>query len=146
MAFQLGVVGGYIICRSIEHESAAGLNDKQISTLAVLDLGLAGSQAELAEFVGVGPAAMVAIIAALEEAGLVERRRDPENRRKHLVALTDGGRARLQALEAAAGDIDAEIAAVTGQDTAAFRAGLAALFHQATALAPERVQRAVAGK
>ena len=48
---------------------------------------------ELATFMGVVPRSATDLVDALEQAGLVERRADPENRRSLLVTLTDAGRA-----------------------------------------------------
>ena len=49
------------------------------------------SQRELAEAVGVQGATLTHHLNAMESAGLVTRRRDPANRRLHLVELTPAG-------------------------------------------------------
>ncbi len=48
--------------------------------------------AQLGEIVGVSPAAMTGILDTLEGRGLVSRVRDPEDRRRVHVALTEAGR------------------------------------------------------
>jgi MarR family transcriptional regulator for hemolysin len=49
------------------------------------------SQRELAEAVGIGEATLTHHLNAMEARGLVTRRRDPDNRRVHLVELTPAG-------------------------------------------------------
>src|SRR5579863_6534089 len=51
----------------------------------------AASQRELAETVGIQGATLTHHLNAMESAGLVTRRRDPRNRRLHLVELTPEG-------------------------------------------------------
>src|ERR1700751_4995473 len=55
--------------------------------------GHLASQRELAEAVGVQGATLTHHLNAMESAGLVTRRRDPANRRLHLVELTPDGEA-----------------------------------------------------
>jgi len=59
--------------------------------LISLKSGQLASQRELAEAVGVQGATLTHHLNALESAGLVTRRRDPANRRLHLVELTPDG-------------------------------------------------------
>jgi MarR family transcriptional regulator for hemolysin len=51
------------------------------------------NQRELADAVGIQGATLTYHLNAMEAAGLVTRRRNPENRRTHMVALTPGGEA-----------------------------------------------------
>jgi MarR family transcriptional regulator for hemolysin len=57
-----------------------------------------GAQRELAEAVGVEGPTLTHHLNRMEKAGLVTRRRDPDNRRVHQVELTDAGRATFFAL------------------------------------------------
>ena len=59
--------------------------------LISLKSGQRASQRELAEAVGVQGATLTHHLNAMESAGLVTRRRDPANRRLHLVELTPDG-------------------------------------------------------
>ena len=72
--------------------------------LVVLNLktGRAANQRELAESVGVSEATLTHHLNAMEKSGLLTRRRDPENRRIHLVELTDAGEATFVRLRDAA--------------------------------------------
>ena len=65
-----------------------------------------GNQRELAEVVGIRGATLTHHLNAMEADGLVTRRRDPANRRIHLVELTAEGEARFRALRTAAIDYD----------------------------------------
>jgi MarR family transcriptional regulator, transcriptional regulator for hemolysin len=60
------------------------------------------SQRELAEAVGVREATLTHHLNAMEAGGLVARRRDPANRRVHVVELTEAGEAAFVSLRGAA--------------------------------------------
>ena len=66
----------------------------------------AASQRELAEAVGIQGATLSHHLDAMESAGLVTRRRDPRNRRLHIVELTEAGDALFIRLRAAATAFD----------------------------------------
>ena len=64
----------------------------------------AGNQRQLAEAMGIQGATLTHHLNAMESAGLVTRRRNPQNRRAHVVELTTAGDALfLQLREAAQG-------------------------------------------
>src|ERR1700685_414237 len=78
-----------------------GMSLKDLAVLAYLrDSGVAGQQA-LAEALCLDANNCVLVLNELEEAGLTERRRDPADRRRHLVELTAAGRRALEAAELA---------------------------------------------
>jgi DNA-binding MarR family transcriptional regulator len=72
-----------------------------LSTLGTLEQAGPRRITDLAASEGVMQPSMTALVSALERSGLVERRRDPSDRRVALVALTSDGmdyiRARRQA-------------------------------------------------
>ena len=83
----------------------------------------AGNQRELAEAVGIKEATLTHHLNAMDAQGLITRRRDPANRRVHVVELTDEGEAAFLRLRDAAmafnerlrrGFADGEIAALEG--------------------------------
>jgi MarR family transcriptional regulator, transcriptional regulator for hemolysin len=74
--------------------------------LISLKSGQLASQRELAEAVGIQGATLSHHLNAMESAGLVTRRRDPENRRLHLVELTPDGDALFFRLRDAAAAFD----------------------------------------
>jgi len=69
------------------------------------------SQRELAEAVGIQGATLTHHLDAMESAGLVTRRRDPANRRLHLVELTPAGDALFLRLRGAAMAFDKRLRA-----------------------------------
>jgi MarR family transcriptional regulator for hemolysin len=74
------------------------LNVKARRTLA--------NQRELARAVGIREATLTHHLNAMEADGLLTRRRDPENRRVHVVELTDAGEAAFARLREAAVTFD----------------------------------------
>jgi MarR family transcriptional regulator, transcriptional regulator for hemolysin len=79
--------------------------------LISLKSGQRASQRELAEAVGVQGATLTHHLNTMESAGLVTRRRDPANRRLHLVELTPAGEALFLRLREAAGAFDRQLRA-----------------------------------
>jgi MarR family transcriptional regulator for hemolysin len=61
-----------------------------------------GNQRDLAEAVGIREATLTHHLNAMDARGLVTRRRDPANRRVHLVELTADGEATFRRLRSAA--------------------------------------------
>jgi len=61
-----------------------------------------GNQRELAKAVGIREATLTHHLNAMDAQGLVTRRRDPANRRVHLVELTEAGEAAFARLREAA--------------------------------------------
>ena len=70
--------------------------------LLSLKTGRTANQRRLAEAVGVTEATLTHHLNAMETAGLLTRRRDPDNRRIHVVELTDAGEAAFLRLRKAA--------------------------------------------
>lgn len=78
-----------------------GLRTRHIIALTLLrDFGEQG-QAGLADSLGIDPTNVVILLNELESAGLAERRRSPEDRRRHTVVVTETGAARLAEAEKA---------------------------------------------
>lgn len=67
------------------------------------------SQRELAEAVGIKEATLTHHLNAMETAGLITRRRDPANRRIHVVELTETGESAFARLRQAAVAFDAQL-------------------------------------
>jgi DNA-binding MarR family transcriptional regulator len=67
------------------------------------------SQAALCSAVNVDANYMVLMLNDLEAAGYVERRRDPADRRRHIVELTDEGRAAIKHAERAIDTLEEDI-------------------------------------
>lgn len=74
-----------------------------------LKINPAANQRELAEAVGVREATLTYHLNAMENDGLLTRRRDPNNRRIHIVELSDTGIALFLALHNAAIGFDGRL-------------------------------------
>ncbi|MFC9795006.1 MarR family winged helix-turn-helix transcriptional regulator [Streptomyces sp. NPDC127584] len=86
----------------------AGLPPRNAMTLMQLAAGPM-SQRELAAAMEVDPSQLVAILNELESERLAERRRDPADRRRHIVEITEAGSAALDRVDAAVGAAEREL-------------------------------------
>lgn len=84
------------ISRRVRFEPTEGLAPHHFSVLARLEDSSA-TPGELAEREKISPPSMTRTVAALVDAGLLERRDNPEDRRQVVVSLTPAGRERLDA-------------------------------------------------
>jgi MarR family transcriptional regulator, transcriptional regulator for hemolysin len=83
------------------------------------------NQRALADAVGIQEATLTHHLNAMEKAGLITRRRDPENRRVHVVELTPAGDALFFQLRTAASEFDRKLrSGVAGAELAAFESTL----------------------
>ena len=65
-----------------------------------------GSQRQIAEAIGVSEATVTHHLNAMDTDGLITRRRDPANRRVHLLELTESGETAFMQLRSAAVEFD----------------------------------------
>lgn len=121
----LGSRCGYLIARAhrmlfrLASEALAplGLSPRDFGILSALAMAQPCSQQQLASIIGVSPPAMMAFVDELEEAGLLERRRNPTDRRAYDVTLTPEGAAKLTAARRAAADVQAHVVRALGAAT-----------------------------
>ncbi|MEV4809764.1 MarR family winged helix-turn-helix transcriptional regulator [Micromonospora avicenniae] len=78
-----------------------GLRPRHLLALTVLRNAGGMSQQALASTLQIDSTNVVGLLNDLESAQLVERRRSPEDRRRHVVFLTEAGMARLHEAECA---------------------------------------------
>ncbi|MEI5011070.1 MarR family winged helix-turn-helix transcriptional regulator [Streptomyces sp. NPDC058423] len=105
---------------------SCGLAARQGTTLMLLGKSGFMSQQALAAALSVDPSVMVAILNDLESARLVERRRDPSDRRRHIVAITEAGRRQLARAQEAVAEVEQGLFAdLTPEEVAALRGLLA---------------------
>lgn len=67
------------------------------------------NQREIAAQIGIRDATLTHHLAAMEADGLIERTRDPDNRRVHRISLTDAGREAFQTMASAAIEFDEQL-------------------------------------
>lgn len=101
------------------------VSGREVAVLTLVDAEGPASQQRLARRLGVDRTTMVALIDALEEKGLVSRRRDPSDRRAHIVEATSAGHETLQgALKAVKRAERQVLAALTATESAALKQAL----------------------
>jgi DNA-binding MarR family transcriptional regulator len=87
-----------------------GIKLRQLMVLSYLRAGAPGlQQQQLCEALWLDPNNCVLLLNELEDMGYVERRRDPSDRRRHVVAITDDGRKALERAERAQEEIGDEL-------------------------------------
>ena len=96
--------------------AAAGGSQPTWLILLNLKIGKASNQRELAETVGIQGATLTHHLNAMEADGLLTRRRDPANRRVHVVELTDAGEAAFLRLRDAAVAFDERLRGDFGEE------------------------------
>jgi len=77
-----------------------GLRFRHYMVLTMLQAGQELSQQDMAEAMSLDATLMVGLIDDLEQWGFVERRRNPEDRRRYVVLLTRKGRAKWKEAKA----------------------------------------------
>jgi DNA-binding MarR family transcriptional regulator len=90
-AFLLAQLGAHATARFAERIAGIGLKPAQAGLLRLVTWEPGQSQQALAAKLGTPPSRLVPLVDELEERGLIERRRDPADRRHYALYLTDDG-------------------------------------------------------
>lgn len=102
----LALLGAEAMRRLRDAHTAHGLAPRQFEILGLLhDRGPLG-QGELAQIMNIAPSILVTQLNPLDADGLIVRERDPGDRRRHLVTLTDAGQTRLQQASQSQRDVE----------------------------------------
>ena len=91
-----------------------GIHLKELATLAYLRDHEEASQQALTQALMLDANSCVLLLNELEASGFAERRRDPDDRRRHIVALTPAGRQALERAERAQESIEDDVLASLG--------------------------------
>lgn len=91
VAFLLAQLGAHGAGRFAERIAELDLTPPQAGLLRMLAAAPGRSQRELADELGMPPSRFVPFADELEQRGLIERRRNPEDRRLYALYLTDKG-------------------------------------------------------
>jgi DNA-binding MarR family transcriptional regulator len=108
VAKELAQSTGYLLARlGLAYKAQAtakaeesGFELYDYSVLAILGEGARETQATIADALTLDPSRLVALLDSLEEREMVMRQRDPHDRRRHVVSITDTGRTELARLRA----------------------------------------------
>jgi MarR family transcriptional regulator, lower aerobic nicotinate degradation pathway regulator len=88
-------VGIAVKMETMDRFEEAGFSAYHYGVLALLDESARETQATIADALGVDRSMLVGLLDQLEERGMIERRRDPNDRRRQMVNLTSAGRRQL---------------------------------------------------
>jgi len=96
LGYLLVQLGFHVARRFSEQLAPLGLEPRQFGMLTRLAANEGRSQQAIGELMGLNATRMVFLVDDLEQRGLVERRRNPSDRRSHALYLTDLGRTKLR--------------------------------------------------
>jgi len=103
-------------------EERLGIKLRQLMLLSYLRAGAPALQQQLCESLWLDPNNCVLLLNEMEEMGYVERRRDPADRRRHVVDITNQGRIALERAERAQETIGDELmSALSDEERATLR-------------------------
>jgi len=116
VAKELALSSGYLLARlglafkaqATARAEESGFELYDYSLLAILGEGAREAQATIADALALDPSRLVALLDSLEQRDMVVRQRDPLDRRRHVVSITDTGRKELARLRAIVGQLEDE--------------------------------------
>jgi DNA-binding MarR family transcriptional regulator len=124
VAFLLAQLGAHAAAAFAERLEPLGLTPQQAGVLRRLAHAPGESQRALADALGMHATRLVALIDDLEHRGLVQRSRDPADRRNYALSLTTAGRETMTRIAGVARQHERAITAALGDDERAALAGM----------------------
>ncbi|MBG0822617.1 winged helix-turn-helix transcriptional regulator [Planomonospora sp. ID91781] len=109
VAFLLAQLGEHAAAKFAERIESLELTPAHAGVLRLVSVRPGCSQQVLAGALGALPSKVVALVDELQRRGLVERRRNPADRRLHALHLTDEGEEMLRRVRSAAETHGAEL-------------------------------------
>jgi DNA-binding MarR family transcriptional regulator len=100
LAAMLGPLLRSLVAAEMPVLAARGVSMWGYVVLSTLDDGPVRTQAALAEAIGADKTRIIGTLDELQEAGLISRTPDPDDRRARLLAITDKGRRLRRAVQA----------------------------------------------
>jgi DNA-binding MarR family transcriptional regulator len=110
--------------QAMEAYEQTGLHPYHHAVLAVLDEGSRETQGAIADALGYDRGQLVGLLDELEDRGLVERKRDPSDRRRQSVRMTADGKRALAKLRALAVELEDDFLASLDESQRASLHGL----------------------
>jgi DNA-binding MarR family transcriptional regulator len=98
VAFMLTQIGAHAAAQFAGRLTRLNLTPPQAGILGVMSRQDGLSQQALADLLGMFPSRLVLMLDELEQAGLIERRASPLDRRIYALYLTAGGKKKLRAI------------------------------------------------
>src|SRR6476619_6339422 len=104
--FRLKRLGFSVKDQTMKAYEQTGLHPYHHGILIVLGERSSETQGAIADALGYDRGQLVGLLDELEQRGLIERRRDPADRRRHTVHLTPSGKGTLAELRSLAGGLE----------------------------------------
>jgi len=102
--------------RAMDAYEGTGLRPYHHAILLVLDQDSVETQGAIGDALGYDKGQLVGLLDELEEQGFVERKRDPNDRRRHVVRMTAEGKRALKRLRTLARRLDDDFLAPLSDD------------------------------
>ena len=115
-AFLLAQLGAHAAGRFADRVAPLGFTPPQTGLMYAIAGASGRSQQAVAEQLGMHPSRIVALVDGLERDGIVERRRNPQDRRNYALHLTDAGHTALAELSGASAEHEADLCAALTDD------------------------------